>query len=125
MRFSTARTTPSLVFTPIAVEPNYKKHKNYLTNSEIQTNTHTQTIIKKATNRWHSNQHNYNLNSLNGIFDLKQPAFRGESIDSSIILGPTISKHKTRKEKKNPIIITIIKHQKPHRNPKISSSFTL
>lgn len=51
MRFSTARTTPSLVLTPIAVEPNYKKtQKN---DFQIKTHKNYKPIKKKL----HIDQH--------------------------------------------------------------------
>jgi len=71
-RFSTTRTTPSGVLTPIAVDPSCTQDVKLVDQAELG---------KRAA------QIGSDLDSFYGVFNLKQSAFRTESVDSSIVFA--------------------------------------
>lgn len=70
--FSTPKTTPSLVLTPIAVDPNFN-----------------QVLIKRET-QWGNGY----LDGLDGVLNLIDSAFWGEGVHTTIVVLFTIGKGK-------------------------------
>ena len=78
MRFSTASTTPSFTFTPMAVEPSCGQHcaAHWL---RISDRTRWYHAALPFTNRAH-------LDRLDSILDLEQATLWTEGIDAAVIL---------------------------------------
>ena len=77
--FSTPRTTPSLVLTPMAVEPNFNQvlvNQKFLPNDIFQRLHHHSLCIVVKTY----------LDGLDGILNLIDSAFRWESVDTTIVV---------------------------------------
>ena len=73
--FSTPRTTPSLVFTPMAVEPNFNQVLRHDRND----------IFKSHSLGLHLRSSTY-LDSFDGIFNLIDSTLRWESVNTTIVV---------------------------------------
>lgn len=86
IRFSTAKTTPSDVFTPIAVEPSCTGGASQACRWKLQANPSNCSAGWRAASLYGS-QVPY-LDGFNCILHLEQPALGTERVHSSIVFGP-------------------------------------